>query len=349
MQEKKQLLGFYLQELEAYMEALGEKPYRAKQLFQLLHKGMRFDDMLSLSKTLRERLKQECIDMPLSLETKLVSGIDGTEKYLFRLLDGNCVEGVLMQYKHGTTLCLSTQVGCRMGCKFCASTLGGKVRNLSAAEMLAQVLFVNSQGHKIGNIVLMGIGEPLDNYDEVLRFLRLVNDKLGLQLSLRHVSLSSCGLVDKMYALAKEGLPVTLALSLHAPNDAIRKQIMPIASRYSVEETIAACRYWVKETGRRIIFEYALIEGVNAERAQARELASLLRNLQCHVNLIPLNPVKERNLLGVTREKANAFLKELEKQNISATIRREMGRDINGACGQLRRQHIEKGNGEEME
>lgn len=349
MQEKKQLLGFYLQELEAYMEALGEKPYRAKQLFQLLHKGMRFDDMLSLSKALRERLKQECIDMPLSLETKLVSGIDGTEKYLFRLLDGNCVEGVLMQYKHGTTLCLSTQVGCRMGCKFCASTLGGKVRNLSAAEMLAQVLFVNSQGHKIGNIVLMGIGEPLDNYDEVLRFLRLVNDKLGLQLSLRHVSLSSCGLVDKMYALAKEGLPVTLALSLHAPNDAIRKQIMPIASRYSVEETIAACRYWVKETGRRIIFEYALIEGVNAERAQARELASLLRNLQCHVNLIPLNPVKERNLLGVTREKANAFLKELEKQNISATIRREMGRDINGACGQLRRQHIEKGNGEEME
>lgn len=349
MQEKKQLLGFYLQELEAYMEALGEKPYRAKQLFQLLHKGMRFDDMLSLSKALRERLKQECIDMPLSLETKLVSGIDGTEKYLFRLLDGNCVEGVLMQYKHGTTLCLSTQVGCRMGCKFCASTLGGKVRNLSAAEMLAQVLFVNSQGHKIGNIVLMGIGEPLDNYDEVLRFLRLVNDKLGLQLSLRHVSLSSCGLVDKMYALAKEGLPVTLALSLHAPNDAIRKQIMPIASRYSVEETIAACRYWVKETGRRIIFEYALIEGVNAERTQARELASLLRNLQCHVNLIPLNPVKERNLLGVTREKANAFLKELEKQNISATIRREMGRDINGACGQLRRQHIEKGNGEEME
>lgn len=349
MQEKKQLLGFYLQELEAYMEALGEKPYRAKQLFQLLHKGMRFDDMLSLSKALRERLKQECIDMPLSLETKLVSGIDGTEKYLFRLLDGNCVEGVLMQYKHGTTLCLSTQVGCRMGCKFCASTLGGKVRNLSAAEMLAQVLFVNSQGHKIGNIVLMGIGEPLDNYDEVLRFLRLVNDKLGLQLSLRHVSLSSCGLVDKMYALAKEGLPVTLALSLHAPNDAIRKQIMPIASRYSVEETIEACRYWVKETGRRIIFEYALIEGVNAERAQARELASLLRNLQCHVNLIPLNPVKERNLLGVTREKANAFLKELEKQNISATIRREMGRDINGACGQLRRQHIEKGNGEEME
>jgi 23S rRNA (adenine2503-C2)-methyltransferase len=268
-----------------------------------------------------------------------VSPLDGTRKFLFAMKDGQCVEGVLMRYHYGTTLCISTQVGCKMGCRFCASTLDGCVRSLTAAEMLGQVQCANRalDGERVHNIVLMGSGEPMDNYDNVVRFLRLVSHPDGLNVGLRHISVSTCGLVPKMRAFADEGLPVTLSLSLHAPNDMIRRQLMPIAQRYTISETLDACRYYIEKTGRRVVFEYALIDGVNASAACAQELSDILRGMQCHVNLIPLNTVKERNLYGVTEEQVKAFLAVLEKRHISATRRREMGDDIEGACGQLRK------------
>ena len=254
-----------------------------------------------------------------------------------------------MRYHHGDTLCVSTQVGCRMGCAFCASTLDGRVRNLTAGEILGQVVAANGHIRKqdperrIHNIVLMGSGEPLDNYDNVVKFLRLVNDPRGLNISLRNVSLSTCGLVRKMYDFAAEGLPVTLSLSLHAPNDEIRRRIMPVANAYPISEVLDACRYYVEKTGRRVIFEYALIKNVNCETKHAEELARRLRGLQCHVNLIPLNDVKERNLEAPSKQDVAAFLKRLELKNISATVRREMGADIDGACGQLRRKALQDG------
>ena len=335
----------YPDELKAALAQMGEKPFRAGQLFSWLHKGARFDEMTNLPLSLREKLKAVGVDQPVEIREKRVSQLDGTRKFLYALRDGNCMEGVLMRYHYGCTLCLSTQVGCRMGCRFCASTLDGCVRNLTAAEMLGQVQCANrtlSGEERVHNIVLMGSGEPLDNYEQVVRFLRLVSHPEGLNIGLRHISLSTCGLVDQMKRFAQEGLPVTLSLSLHAPNDTIRRQLMPIANRYTIDETLDACRNYIEKTGRRVVFEYALVDGVNASPACAEELSSRLRGMQCHVNLIPLNTVKERNLFGVTDAQVRAFLETLEKRHISATRRREMGDDIEGACGQLRKKVMEE-------
>lgn len=338
-------LGLFPEELKQIVEQMGEKGFRSKQIFSWLHKGASFDEMTNLSVSLRQKLKESGVDQPVSIQSVHESRLDGTKKFLFSLRDGNCIEGVLMRYHYGCTLCVSTQVGCRMGCLFCASTLDGCVRNLTAAEILGQVMCANStlNGEKVHNIVLMGSGEPFDNYDQVIRFLKLVSHPEGLNISLRHISLSTCGLIDKIRQFADENLPVTLSLSLHAPNDEIRKKIMPIARRYSIRDTIDACKYFLEKTGRRIVFEYALIDGINADEKQAHELADLIRGMQCHVNLIPLNTVKERNLNGVSGKQVQAFLDTLEKRHISATRRREMGDDIEGACGQLRKKVLEEG------
>ena len=332
-------MGMYPEELKQALAEMGEKPFRAGQIFSWLHRGARFSEMTNLSLALREKLAAAGVDQPVEIRQTRVSKLDGTKKFLFSLRDGQCIEGVLMHYHYGATLCISTQVGCKMGCRFCASTLDGCVRGLTAAEMLGQVQCANSvlENEKVHNIVLMGSGEPMDNYDNVVRFLRLVSHPEGLNIGLRHISVSTCGLVPQMRRFAQEGLPVTLSLSLHAPNDEIRRQIMPVAHRYSMDETLDACRYYIEKTGRRVVFEYALIDQVNASPACAEELAAKLRGMQCHVNLIPLNTVKERNLYGVSEKQVRNFLEVLEKRHISATRRREMGDDIEGACGQLRK------------
>ena len=332
-------MGLFPAELKQALSEMDEKPFRAAQLFAWLQKGARFEEMTNLPLSLRQRLGESGVDQPVSIREERVSELDGTRKFLYALRDGNCVEGVLMKYRYGSTLCLSTQVGCKMGCRFCASTLDGCVRNLTAAEMLGQVQCANRVlgDERVHNIVLMGSGEPLDNYDEVTRFLRLVSHEDGLNIGLRHISLSTCGLVPQMRRFAGEGLPVTLSLSLHAPNDEIRRQLMPIANRYTIRETLDACKYYIEKTGRRVVLEYALVDRVNADEGCALELAALLRGMQCHVNLIPLNTVKERNLYGVTEKQVRDFLAVLESRHISATRRREMGDDIEGACGQLRK------------
>ena len=343
MSDKIQWMGLYPDEMKQALSELGEKPFRSNQVFSWLHKGARFSEMTNLSLALREKLAEKGVDQPVTVKETRVSQLDGTKKFLYALTDGNCVEGVLMRYHYGATLCVSTQVGCKMGCKFCASTLDGCVRNLTAAEILGQVQCANRElgAERVHNIVLMGSGEPFDNYDQVIRFLRLVSHPEGLNIGLRHISVSTCGLVPQMRRFAQEGLPVTLSLSLHAPNDEIRRRIMPVAQRYTMEETLDACRFYLEKTGRRVVFEYALIDRVNASEACAEELADKLRGMQCHVNLIPLNTVKERNLYGVTEQQVRAFLAVLEKRHISATRRREMGDDIEGACGQLRKKIME--------
>lgn len=342
--EKTQLLGMTPDELAAYLKALGQPAFRAKQVFSWLHQGAAFEQMSNLPKALRETLAETCIANPVAVLETIESKLDGTIKLLYRLPDGHVIEGVLMRYKYGNTLCLSTQVGCRMGCAFCASTLDGCARSLTPAEMLGQIVCANGvlapQGQKVGNIVLMGSGEPLDNYDNVCRFLRLLREEDGVNIGLRNVSLSTCGLVPKMYQFAEENLPVTLSVSLHAPNDEIRRQTMPVANAYPMDELLAACRNYIDKTGRRVIFEYALVGGVNCEEKQAIELASRLRGMQCHVNLIPLNAVEERHLKGVNEQTVQRFLHKLEELHISATRRREMGDDIEGACGQLRRKTL---------
>ena len=345
-----ELTGMTCEELTEWAKEQGYPAFRGKQIFRWIHQGMDFDGMTNLSKGLREELKQKAVAQPVSIRLERKSALDGTVKFLYELKDGNCVEGVLMRYKYGMSLCISTQVGCRMGCRFCASTLEGRVRDLTAGEMLGEVLCANRylapEGEKVSHVVLMGSGEPLDNYDNVIRFLRLLREEEGIRLSLRNVSLSTCGIVPRMYDLAEENLPVTLCVSLHAPNDSIRKQTMPIANTWSVSEIMKACRNYIQKTGRRVIFEYALSEGVNAGEAQAEELANLIRGMQCHVNLIPLNVVQERELKGVSEDHVQRFLKILQDRNISATRRREMGDDIDGACGQLRRKTINSSKGE---
>lgn len=342
---KPPLLGRTPGELAELLAGMGQPAFRAKQLFGWLHKGASFDQMSNLPLPLRETLQAQFDDRPVRILETHVSRIDGTRKYLFAMRDGNCVEGVLMRYRHGLSFCLSTQVGCRMGCAFCASTLEGLVRNLGAAEMLHMLLLVEGElrGERLRNLVLMGSGEPLDNYDQLLRFLTLVSHPEGMQIGLRHISLSTCGLVDRMRAFADEGLPVTLSVSLHAPNDAIRQQTMPVAKAWPMDKLLDACRYYIEKTGRRVIFEYALIDGVNNRPEHARELAQRLRGIQCHVNLIPLNEVKERRLRSVSQAQARAFLQLLEGLQISATLRRELGDDIGGACGQLRQQRLKAG------
>ena len=339
-----ELTGMTRAELTEWVKLQGYPAFRARQIFRWIHQGAGFGEMTNLSKEMREQLEQAAVAQPVRIRLKRESPLDGTVKLLYELRDGNCVEGVLMRYKYGISLCISTQVGCRMGCRFCASTLEGRVRDLTAGEMLGEILSANrmleAEKNRVSHVVLMGSGEPLDNYDAVIRFLRLMKEEDGIQLSLRNISLSTCGIVPKMYELAEEGLPVTLCVSLHAPTDEIRRKTMPIAYSWSIGEILDACRNYIRKTGRRVIFEYALSDGLNAEEAHAEQLARLLRGMQCHVNLIPLNAVKERELKGIDEEKVRRFLKVLQDNGISATRRREMGDDIEGACGQLRRKVI---------
>ena len=345
-EKKKELTGLTLQEITDWAGTSGFPSFRGKQILRWIHQGADFDEMTNLPKDMREKLKETAVAQPVSIQTIRKSELDGTVKFLYSLKDGNCVEGVLMRYRFGISLCISTQVGCRMGCRFCASTLEGRIRDLTAGEMLGEILAANrylaenGENGKVSHVVLMGSGEPLDNYDQVIRFLRLLREEEGIRISLRNVSLSTCGIVPRMYDLAKEKLPVTLCVSLHAPNDMIRRQTMPVANTWTIREILEACRNYIRETGRRVIFEYALADGVNAGRKEAEELAELLRGMQCHVNLIPLNEVRERHLKGVSEETVREFMRILENRHISVTRRREMGDDIEGACGQLRRKVI---------
>ena len=334
-----------LQEIVDYAKGKGLPKFRGKQIFDGIYNGKSLNEVSNLPKNLLEIIEKEY--PKYKIVKKLVSKEDGTKKYIFAMGDGQVVEGVLMEYKYGHTLCISTQVGCRMGCKFCASGLNGLIRNLSAGEILGQVLLVNNDlvgglnDRKITNLVLMGSGESLDNYENLSKFLRLISSEDGLNISQRNISISTCGLVPNIYKLADDGFNITLTISLHAPNDEIRKQTMPIANRYTIDQIIEACKYYFNKTGRRVIFEYTLIKGVNDSKENAQELAKRLKGLSCHVNVIPLNEVKERSLKTVTRNGAYAFCETLSKLGLSATVRRTMGEDISGACGQLRNSYLE--------
>ena len=349
MTTKVDILSMLPQELEQYFVSIGEAKFRAKQVFTRLHRGERIAEITNLSKALRQKLTEETLDTLPEVEERLVSKIDGTVKYLFRLYDGACIESVFMKYKHGNTLCISSQVGCRMGCKFCASTIGGKVRDLLPSELLGQIIAAEKDsGERISNIVMMGIGEPLDNYDNVIRFLMLVNHPDGLNIGYRHISLSTCGVVSGIEKLAKENLPITLSISLHAANDERRSEIMPINNKWKVADLLSACVSYYKTTGRRISFEYTLISGKNDSEADALELAQLLNSYfrpigaPIHVNLIRVNEVKETGFKKGSAESVNAFAATLEKRGITATVRRKLGSDVNAACGQLRRSNLSK-------
>ena len=339
---KKDIKSMTLPQLEEELTAAGEKAFRAKQLYQWMHVKLArgFEEMTNLSKELREKCGETyaytCLE-PIQIQE---SAIDGTRKYLFRLSDGNLVESVLMKYHHGNSVCISSQVGCRMGCRFCASTLDGLERNLLPSEMLDQIYAIQlDTGERVSNVVVMGTGEPLDNYDNLLVFLRMLTDENGLHISQRNVTVSTCGLVPQIERLAEEKLQITLALSLHATTDEKRRNLMPIADRYSIKELMEVCRYYFKRTGRRITFEYSLVGGVNDTDQDAEELSALARPLGCHVNLIPVNPIKERDFVQSEGVRIRAFQNLLEKYGNNVTIRREMGRDIDGACGQLRRRY----------
>lgn len=330
-----------LEEMTATLKEMGEPAFRGKQVFTWLHKGVTsFDEMSNLSKPLREKLKEQCYITAPSVARKQVSRLDGTVKYLWQLLDGNCIETVVMQYHHGNTVCVSSQVGCRMGCAFCASTIAGKVRDLTPSEILDQVIFAQKDsGLPISNIVLMGIGEPLDNLDNVLRFLELVNHPDGLNIGMRHISLSTCGVIPGIDRLSDLELQLTLSVSLHAPNDEVRDRIMPVNKAYPSEELLAACRRYYQATSRRISFEYAMIDGVNDRPEDAKELLRRLKGLPAHFNLIPLNHVEESPLKPSTRAAVAAFQKTLEDGGVTATVRRTLGGDIDASCGQLRRKY----------
>lgn len=331
-------------EIEEYLVNIGEKPFRAKQIFRWISSGEReIDNMTDLSVALREKLKADCFITEAKIVSKLVSRIDGTVKYLFELADGEKIETVFMRYKYGNTVCVSTQAGCRMGCTFCASPLNGFRRNLTPAEILEQIMAaMRDTGERVKGVVLMGIGEPLDNYDNVLRFLELVHHPDGLNISHRHISLSTCGLVDKIDRLADEHLQITLSVSLHAPNDDIRRATMPVARKYPYETLIAACKRYTEKTSRRISFEYALISGVNDSDENAHQLGRTLSGMLCHVNLIPVNEVKERGYKKSTRQQVARFTEILNSYKINTTVRRKLGGDINASCGQLRAEHREE-------
>ena len=343
--DKIDIKSLSLDELKEQMREMGEKPFRADQIFTWLHVRLAtdFEEMTNLSRELRDRCRERFEITALEPVRVLTSRIDGTKKFLFRLADGNVIESVWMQYHHGNSVCISSQVGCRMGCRFCASTLDGLVRGLKPSEMLDQVYRIQAlTGERVSNIVVMGSGEPMDNYENVVGFLRLVTEEKGFHLSARNITVSTCGLVPQMRKFAEEGLPVTLALSLHASSDETRQELMPIARKYALKDVMAACEYYFEKTGRRISFEYSLVHGVNDTPEGARELAALLKGRNCHVNLIPVNPIKERNFRRGSGEEIANFKNILEKSGINVTIRREMGRDINGACGQLRRSFREE-------
>lgn len=342
------LKNLTMEELTAVVTGLGEKKFRAEQLFNWMHKkqARSVTEMTNLSEAFRKKLAEEFDYTVLEKVIELVSEIDGTRKYLFRLQDGNVIESVRMEYHHGLSVCISSQVGCRMGCSFCASTIGGLVRNLSAAEMLEQIYSIERLGgEKISNVVVMGSGEPLDNFDNLIRFIGLLCSEKGRNLSHRSITVSTCGLADRLKELADLDLGINPAVSLHAPNDEMRKQLMPVAKRYSIKELMEAVDYYFEKTGRRMTFEYSLIRGQNDTDACARELVTLLKGRNCLVNLIPVNPVKERGYERPEGPNVQTFQKKLEKAGINVTIRREMGSDINAACGQLRRHYEEEAKG----
>ncbi len=325
-------------ELADYVKSIGESAFRAGQIFRRIAAGAEcLDECTELSKALRERLSSEAeIRLP-QIRRKLVSEIDGTVKYLFTLADGNLVETVVMRYRYGLSICVSSQVGCRMGCRFCASTLNGLVRSLTAGEIAGQIIAAQKDmGERIGSVVIMGIGEPFDNYDNFVKFLKIANDPRGLGIGWRHFTVSTCGLADKIERFAGEGMPINLAVSLHAPTDEQRRELMPVAKRFTIAEILSACDIYFEKTGRRVSFEYALAEGKNSDLASAAALVRLLRGRNCHVNLIPVNPVKERNLIRGSRKSVAAFMDYLNNNGINATLRRELGSDINASCGQLR-------------
>ena len=330
-----------IEEIKELIFSWGEPKFRAAQIFSWLQNGCEtFDEMTNLSKSIRARLNEECYIATVKIERKLVSSIDGTVKYLYKLNDGEYIESVLMKYHHGYTVCASTQVGCRMGCKFCASGLNGLKRNLTPSEILSQIMVVAKDNNiRVSNIVLMGMGEPLDNFDNTVKFLRLVSDDKGLNIGLRHISVSTCGLVNGIEKLRQENMPITLSISLHAPTDEIRNKTMPVNKKYNIDELLLACKKYIKTTGRRISFEYALIENINDGEEHAKILAKKLKGMLCHVNLIPVNPVKENDLKTPQKARIQKFKNTLEAFGINTTVRRTLGSDINASCGQLRREH----------
>ncbi|MTK13666.1 MAG: 23S rRNA (adenine(2503)-C(2))-methyltransferase RlmN [Clostridiaceae bacterium] len=340
------ILDFNLEKLKQWMKENKESEFRAKQILDWIYKNIwDFDQMTNIPKNTREKLKNSFyIEIP-EVVHMYKSKLDDTFKFLYKYKDGNIIESVVMKYKHGNSICVSTQIGCRMGCKFCASTLEGIVRNLSSGEILAQVLKSQEQiGERISNIVLMGSGEPLDNYDNVMEFLNSVNAEYGLNIGQRHITLSTCGIVPKIIELADKNMQITLAISLHAPSDELRKTMMPVAYKYSIDEVIKACKYYISKTNRRITFEYALVNGVNDTRECGFQLIQLLKEILCHVNLIPVNEVKEREFKKSSSNNVKDFYEMLSSHGIETTIRREMGSDINAACGQLRRSYLESKN-----
>ena len=342
--EKKDIASYSFEELQEEMLAIGEKGFRSRQIYSWIHEKLvdDFEEMTNLPKALRQKLEAAYEIRRVEMEKRQISKIDGTNKFLFCLKDGNMVESVLMKYKHGNSVCISSQVGCRMGCRFCASTLDGLERNLTPSEMLRQVYQIQKiTGERVSNIVIMGTGEPLDNYDNFLKFIHMVSDEHGLNISQRNITASTCGIVPNIRKLAEEKLQITLALSLHGSNQEKRRSLMPVANKYELHEVLEACDYYFEKTGRRITFEYSLVHGVNDTPEDAKELMGILKDRNCHLNLIPVNPIKERNYEKPDKKSAENFKNKLEKNGITVTIRREMGSDIDGACGQLRRKTMQ--------
>ena len=342
--EKKDIASYSFEELQEEMLAIGEKGFRSRQIYSWIHEKLvdDFEEMTNLPKTLRQTLEAAYEIRRVEMEKRQISKIDGTNKFLFCLKDGNMVESVLMKYKHGNSICISSQVGCRMGCRFCASTLDGLERNLTPSEMLRQVYQIQKiTGERVSNIVIMGTGEPLDNYDNFLKFIHMVSDEHGLNISQRNITASTCGIVPNIRRLAEEKLQITLALSLHGSNQEKRRSLMPVANKYGLHEVLESCDYYFEKTGRRITFEYSLVHGVNDTPEDAKELMGILKDRNCHLNLIPVNPIKERNYEKPDKKSAENFKNKLEKNGINVTIRREMGSDIDGACGQLRRKTMQ--------
>ena len=346
---KKDILSYSLGELEAALDGLGEKKFRAKQIYEWLHVKLAdsFEEMTNLSKGLREKLDAQYEIRKVKMIDHQISEVDPTEKFLFELNDGNMIESVLMKYNYGNSVCISSQAGCRMGCRFCASTIGGLERNLEPSEMLRQIYHIQKvSGERVSNVVVMGTGEPLDNYENFVKFIHMLSDEHGLNIGQRNITASTCGIVPNMKRLAEEGLQITLALSLHGSSQEKRKKLMPVANKYQLEEVLEACDYYFEKTGRRITFEYSLVKGVNDQPDDVRELTAILKKRNCHLNLIPVNPIKERDFKKPDRKNALEFKNKLEKNGINVTIRRERGSDIDGACGQLRRRHAAADKGE---
>ena len=349
MDEKKDIKSFNLKELKEEMEKIGEKSFRAKQIYQWLHKEKvtDFEEMTNISKALRQKLNDQYEIRNVKKHEVLISKIDGTRKYLFEIKGGSIIESVLMRYHHGNSVCISTQSGCRMGCRFCASTLNGLERNLTTSELLGQIYEIEKDiNEKVSNVVLMGSGEPMDNFDNVVKFIQMISDENGANISQRNITLSTCGIVPKINELADMHFQITLALSLHASNNETRKSLMPIAYKYSIDEVINACKNYFAKTGRRITFEYSLVAGQNDTVEEADALCRLVKGMNCHINLIPVNPIKERDYVQSSKKAVEQFKNRVEKNKINVTIRRETGRDINGACGQLRNEAM-KGRKEE--